>query len=397
MGDPVRPQPAAARARAAAAPSTAQTTPNDDSVVRDLQTLLTHAVSRLREVTQSRTVVAWALRPDAEPYVAAASFEGEPPRRPSLEDFETVARVEGAQRLDTSEALIRVARNHGLAAAAVVSGAERSALAVLLLGDDEPRPRGMAALTRAAQRLEVPLAAAMAAGRMRELDGEVRRLDRLAALGTLTAEIAHEVRNPLVSVKTFLQLLPERGGDPEFNDEFLRLVTDELRRMERLLDVVIEHAQPSVQTPNPGGTSIGDAVEAAIGLLRHRCDKRGSQLDWRADSDLPRPAIEGDALRQVILNLLLNAIEVTPEGGTVRVRAVALGKLVELRVADEGPGIAPQAREEIFAMFFSTRADRAGGLGLAITRRIVDDCGGSIEVRDVPSGGAEFVVRIPVV
>lgn len=371
-------------------------TPHNDPFTLDLQTLLTHSVVRIRDVTRVPSAVAWALRPDGTPYVAAASFDGHSPRGPSPADFSKVSTLDTVERLDSSPALIEIAQRHRLSAAAVVRGAERTPMAILLLGPDPARPRVLAALGGAAQRLEVPLAAAMAAGRFRELDRDVRQLDRLAALGTLTAEIAHEVRNPLVSVKTFLQLLPERGTDPDFTNNFLELANEELRRMERLLDGIIQHAQPAGE-PDSTGASLDDAMTAALALLSHRSDKRGVKLDCDDLRGLPRLALDADALRQVVLNLLLNAVEATPHGASVRVTAAGDADFVTFRIADEGPGIAPELREEIFAAFYSTRAERSGGLGLAITRRIVVEAGGTIAAGDSEFGGAEFTVRVPVV
>ncbi|MFB3118299.1 MAG: ATP-binding protein, partial [Myxococcota bacterium] len=101
-----------------------------------------------------------------------------------------------------------------------------------------------------------------------------------------------------------------------------------------------------------------------------------------------------DRLRQVLLNLLLNAIDATFPGGRVVLSAKRLGDSVELIVSDEGPGVPFELRSEIFEPFFSTRPDNAGGLGLAITRRIIQDAGGEIWVSDRDAGGAEFAVRL---
>jgi signal transduction histidine kinase len=100
-------------------------------------------------------------------------------------------------------------------------------------------------------------------------------------------------------------------------------------------------------------------------------------------------------LRQVILNLLLNAIQATPSGGAVALQARAADGFVEVNVADEGPGLPPELHEAVFEPFYSTRSERAGGLGLAITRRIVLDAGGTIRALGRERGGAEFLVRLP--
>jgi signal transduction histidine kinase len=387
--------------------------PPAPSALRDLQTLLAGAVQRLRSATTCEAAVAWALRDDATPYVAAAAFVGPPPLAPDREAFEATRLLDGPTDLgdpDLPAPLGDLAERYGYRAAAPVTGGGEHPMAVLLLsGSSEAlggsarasvRPRALAVLEASARRLEGPLAAALSAGRLSRLDQDVRRLDRLAALGELSAEIAHEVRNPLLSVKTFLQLLPEREGDPEFRTRFFEVVTDEIRRMERLLDTVIEHAQPSVDPP--GAAAAPNLVlEATVELLRHRAQSRGVEIEATLAPDpqpaLPEVALTPDRLRQVVLNLALNAIDATPEGGSVQLRAQHSKIGVELVVSDRGPGIPEALRARVFEPFFSSRSDRPGGLGLAISRRIAEEAGGSLEVRDAPGGGAAFHLNLPAV
>jgi signal transduction histidine kinase len=327
--------------------------------------------------------------------VVAAAYSGDPPGAPDGSDFRAVSTLRRVTRLDEASGLLAIGRRHGLSAAAPVLAGDGPARAVLLLGPEPPRPRTLGQLERAASRLERPLAAALAAERLAQLDREVRQLDRLAALGALTTEIAHEVRNPLVSMKTFLQLLPERWGDPEFSEKFLALVTEELRRMERLLDVIIEHARPTRADAELQSASVASVLESTLALFHHRVDKREIRLESSIPGDLPNVALDGDGLRQVILNLLLNAIQATPSGGAVALQARAADGFVEVNVADEGPGLPPELHEAVFEPFYSTRSERAGGLGLAITRRIVLDAGGTIRALGRERGGAEFLVRLP--
>jgi signal transduction histidine kinase len=329
------------------------------------------------------------------PTVVAASFGGDPPQAPDSAAFEAVAGLTRATALSDSPELHRIEREYRVSAAAPIRSDPRQAAAVLLLGPQPTRPRTLAVLERAARRLEAPLAASLAAGRLERLDRQVRQLDRLAAIGALTAEIAHEVRNPLVSVKTFLQLLPERWGDPSFSGEFMKLVTDELRRVERLLDLILAHSSPSAAAAESAVVSLASGLESALALVRHRADRRGVRLESEIEAGLPGVRLNADELRQVILNLLLNAIEATPSEGSIALRARTIDGFVELAVADEGPGVPADSREAIFEPFYSTRSERSGGLGLAITRRIVADAGGSVSVGAREGGGAEFLVRLP--
>ncbi len=360
----------------------------------DLQALLSTAVQRVQRISGATAVVAWTLREDGEPYVAAAAFSGDPPLTPDASDYRSLAQLSGVTRLDGSSDLTAIGRRHRLSVAVPISCEIGEAVAVLLLGPEAPRPRVLGQLKREAHWLQAPIATALAVARIERADRDVHQLNRLASLGALSTEIAHEIRNPLVTMKTFLQLLPERWGDPEFSDSFLALVADELRRMERLLDVIIEHAQPDGETPDHRPADIATAIEVDLALLDHRARKREVRLVSKIPRDLPAVALGEDQLRQVLLNLLLNAVDATRPGGRVVLSARRVGESVELVVSDEGPGIPTELWSQIFEPFFSTRSGNAGGLGLSIARRIVQDAGGEIRVSNRAAGGAEFAVRL---
>lgn len=369
-----------------------------EALIRDEQTLLSCAVQRLRETTGCDLAAAWALRADGTPYVAAATFEGPPPITPDQSAFAAAAALAQATELvpgKAPRALTKRLAGYGAAAAAAVGRGDGAAHAVLLLATHQARslrPRSLGALEAATRRLEGPLAAAQAARRLAGLDAELRRLDRLSTLGSLAAEIAHEVRNPLVSVKTFLQLLPERLHDPEFATAFLGVASEELQRVERLLDLVIQYPRRRAEKAS---ASPAAALESVCELLRHLSHARGVKLESKTAPGLPNAAVGDDGLRQLLLNLALNAVAVTPEGGRVRLAARAAELGVELCIADEGPGVAEAERTRVFELFHSTRPGSHGGLGLAITRRIVEDAGGRIAIEDAPAGGALFRVWLP--
>jgi len=368
-------------------------TSHRDPFTLDLQTLLAPSVVRLRDVAQMPTAVAWALRPDGAPYVAAASFDAGSPASPSRADFAELSALDTPRQLDSSPALVELAQRHRLSAAALVRGPEDTPLAVLLVGPGTARPRVLASLGGAARRLEIPLAAAMAAGRFRELDRDVRRLDRLAALGKLTAEIAHEVRNPLVSVKTFLQLLPERLNDPEFVTDFLSVATQELGRVERLLDVLI-HA-PRSTAGNESTSNPRESLDTLAELLRHPAQTRGVTIEVEWQGDLPLIAMSQDALRQALLNVTKNAIAASPHSGRVRLAARAYEGGVELRVTDDGPGVLLEDRERIFEPF--VRLDdspRGAGIGLFAARHLARSMGGRLSVEPRDPKGTQFVLRL---
>lgn len=393
-GAPARPA-SPARRRAAAAPA--------HGAAADLQALVVRSVEELAGPSRTGRVVAWARRADGRPAILAAHLEGSELRDPDETCWAAVAKL--SQPLDLGApgappGAARVIERHGLHAAAPVAvGAGEPAL-VLLLGSerDRPghvRPRTLGRMASAAARLQGPAAAAAAAERLERLDAEVRRLDRLAALGSLVTEIVHEIRNPLVSVKTFLQLLPERANDTEFQEGFREVASEELRRIERLLEVVLQHGRPAARPRSEASADPAQAVESVHQLVEFRAADRDIRVAWEAAVALPPARISSDELRQVLLNLVLNAIEVTPAGACVRIRAEERDGCIAIDVEDEGPGVPPELRGRVFEPFFSTKGERAGGLGLAISRRIVEEAGGRIDVGEDAEGGARFRITLP--
>lgn len=385
--------PKAPRSRPARAGRTRAAT----STPSDVQSILSLALQRLAERGGEPRVAAWALR-EGRPFVAAAS--GRAPRTPTQAEMSTLTSLRAPTALvgaRVADPLAAIARRHGYTSAAPVRvGDEGCADAVLLAGDAgaAPRPRTLAQLGAVARSIAPQIAAASAGARLARLDGEVRRLDRLASLGDLVAEIVHEVRNPLVSLKTFLQLLPERIDELEFRTRFFDLVTSELRRIERLLDVVLSHARPRVVAPEGATTSVGAVAESVARLVAHRALENGVTLETQLADELPGASIGEDALRQVVLNLVLNAIAASPSGAVVRVSGRRARGGIELWIDDAGPGMPREIREQVFEPFVSTKQDHPGGLGLAISRRIVEEAGGRIRFEDRKQGGTRFRVLL---
>src|SRR5690606_32828801 len=179
------------------------------------------------------------------------------------------------------------------------------------------------------------------------------------------------------AVKTYLQLLPGREHDRELHEGLGAVAAEEVARLERLLALLLDQASPGrAPTPALVGTSeIGAALEAVVRLVARRAAGARVHIASDVSADLPPAATAPDALRQVLLNLVLNAIDATREGGDVRLSARRVGPAVELVVEDRGPGIPPEQRDRVFEPFVSTRREGPGGLGLAIARRLVEDAG----------------------
>jgi two-component system sensor histidine kinase HydH len=239
---------------------------------------------------------------------------------------------------------------------------------------------------------------------------QMKERDRLAALGEMAAGLAHEIRNPLAAIQGAIQLLlpqgPPRPGDPlaDGAGEFLGIIADEVKRLNGVVTQFLDYSRPVRASLAPG--DVNEVVSRTTALLQADLPA-AVRLAVDLAPELPRVSCDPEQLRQVFLNLALNAVQAMPHGGELHISTrlardeVALWRdtprrsdLVEIRFQDTGPGIPEEAREHIFVPFYTTK-EKGTGLGLAICQRIVKTHGGTIGVRSAPGGGAEFVIALP--
>ena len=219
---------------------------------------------------------------------------------------------------------------------------------------------------------------------------------RMAAVGTLTAGLSHEIRNPLNAAGLQLAVLERRVRrmPPAEQAEALEplvLVRDEVRRLNHLLEDLLQYARPRELRRQP--VDVEPLIDRVAQLLGSDAEARGVTITQQVERGL---TVMGDEsrLREVIINLVLNALEASERGGEVRVGARALSPVeVELWVEDHGPGVPTDQREQIFQPFFTTKA-QGTGLGLAIVHAIVTQHRGSLGLESPPEGGAVFRVRL---
>ena len=227
---------------------------------------------------------------------------------------------------------------------------------------------------------------------VRELEIERRRVERLAYIETFAAGIAHEVKNPLVAIKTFAQLIPRRRDDQRFIDEFSRVVTREIGRMERLVERLRTLSRPG-QRPHHVLDVRQPLVDALDFMQASFEDKHVSVEAALGEAEAPVLG-DGHEIEQLFLNLLMNANEATPAEGRITIVVVRSEGRVVVSVADSGPGIPVDALDRVFDPFFTTK-ERGSGLGLAICAGIADSHGARLRVENVISGGARFTVEFP--
>ena len=234
---------------------------------------------------------------------------------------------------------------------------------------------------------------------------QLRHADRLAALGELSAGMAHEIRNPLGSIKGTAEIFRDSLGADHKLHEFAQILVKEADRLDSILTHFLEFARS--KGADTGRTDLGAAVADVVGLTAERVRRAGVEVKRDVAADIPTLAIPPDALRQVLLNLVLNAVQAMPGGGRLTITAQAgppdrlrrpdspgAPRVVCLCVADTGDGIPTEARPHVFDPFFTTKAGGTG-LGLAICQRIVQGYRGAIEVEPVTPHGARFVVELP--
>ena len=232
---------------------------------------------------------------------------------------------------------------------------------------------------------------------LRKSKAHIQRADRLASLGTLTAALAHELRNPLVAIKTFTQLLPERFEDEEFRNHFLQIVSGEVDRISTLINELLEFARPS--DPKVDQENINDILDSILFLVTTGTKKKHIQIVKDFSASLPSVPIDREQIKQVFLNILINAIEATEENGKIYVKTRPYLKsngepYVQIEVTDTGCGIPPEHIESIFHPFFTTK-HKGNGLGLSISNQIVQEHKGSIDVESQPNKGSTFYVNLP--
>lgn len=227
-------------------------------------------------------------------------------------------------------------------------------------------------------------------GELQALQGELVESERLAAVGRLAAGVSHEVDNPIgVILGTAEMLRAELADRPGAADD-LRLIEAECLRCRRIVRDLLDLARPATSTS--ARADAREVAEAVLRALSHHPEFRGVKVTTAWAPGLPRVQADPDRLKQVLLNLLLNAGQAMGGKGAVTVTGEQTEGRVRLVLADEGPGIAREDLERVFEPFFTTRAGT--GLGLAVSRRLVEEQGGRLWARRRPEGGSAFVLEL---
>jgi two-component system sensor histidine kinase ChvG len=225
--------------------------------------------------------------------------------------------------------------------------------------------------------------------------------DRIDAIERFAADVAHELKNPLTSLKSAVEMLA-RSDSAEARERMMAIVRADVKRIDRLITDISDASRLDAELSRETSdrVDIGHLLETIAEVYRFTEISRGVHLELSLD--LPPHALvlgRDERLGQVFRNLIDNAISFSPEGGSVEISAQVEGGYIHVRVDDRGPGIPPENLETIFERFYTSRPEghfgNNSGLGLSIARQIVEAAGGTIIAANRDNGGACFVVRLP--
>ena len=219
--------------------------------------------------------------------------------------------------------------------------------------------------------------------------------ERLASIGMMAATFAHEIRNPLTSLKTFVQLLPEKYDDEEFRRSFSQLITDEVERINSLIDDLTDFSSKESVFKTDEIDLIG-LINDTLDYIEKKCHIEGNNIEFRRSYRNSSIKIQGDRkkLRRAFENIILNGCQALNGQGCVEVNIVPNGNYAVVVVSDNGSGIPEAQLEKVFSPFYTTKKEGMG-LGLAITKKIINDHSGSIKIDSRPSEGTTVTVSLP--
>jgi signal transduction histidine kinase len=230
--------------------------------------------------------------------------------------------------------------------------------------------------------------------RLRSAQAEMIHREKLAAMGRLVAQLSHEINNPIYNIQNCLEALERRGDPLDPNREFLTLAQEELLRMAGLTRRLLDQSRPLSDAVAP--TDLNGVVRRVLTLAGAEMETRGVEVETALDPTLPRVTVHPEAIQQVLANLVYNAGDAMPGGGTLRVVTRVADDAVEVIVEDTGTGIAEHDLPHIFEAFYTTKPGIAGiGLGLFVSEGIVRGHRGRLSVESTVGRGSRFTVRLP--
>ena len=227
--------------------------------------------------------------------------------------------------------------------------------------------------------------------KLRQSISEQDRLSRLAATGELSATLAHEIKNPLNAISVAAAYLRDNYRGKLIN-EFIKIIQDEATRINKLTTNLLNFAKPL--SPEPVKSDINNLVNETANLLRPEAEEQNVHIEIITGNDIPMFDFDYNQVKQVLLNLVINAFDAVTPGGKIKIRTYKSNESIILMVEDNGKGISKEDLQNIFNPFFTTKT-RGTGLGLAISKKIAKEHGGDLQIESTPSTGSRFTLSLP--
>jgi two-component system sensor histidine kinase HydH len=232
--------------------------------------------------------------------------------------------------------------------------------------------------------------------RSEEAERRLQHAERLSLIGQMVASIAHEIKNPLGSIKGAVQILRDRTTSEKDRGEFTTIIEKEVDRLDKVVKDYLTFARPSpVSTAK---INLNEIIQAVIKQMRFQFDEHNISIFFEPE-DIPKIDGDPDKLRELYLNIMLNSLQAVPGGGKIEISSLEIfektGNRVETRISDTGRGIADENLSRIFEPFFSTKS-QGTGLGLATAKAVVDEHGGTIRAESTLGKGTTFIIDFPI-
>src|SRR5574341_1014273 len=263
-------------------------------------------------------------------------------------------------------------------------------------------PNDLEFLATLANQLAVALENAHLYERLKQANSELKKTqelllqnEKLAALGKFAASVAHEVNNPLGIIKNYLHLISQSAGKEESQTEYLKIVQEEIERISKIIQGLLSFYKPEAEG-KLAPTNVAQVLEDTLKFVAGQMQEKNLNLVNQVPSRLPMVLGSGEELKQVFLNLLMNAKDFTPQGGKIEVKASVQDRKVRIEFSDSGCGIPKENRNKVFEPCFTTKNGKGAGLGLSVCYGIIQRHKGSIIAENIKEGGSRFVICLPI-
>lgn len=233
----------------------------------------------------------------------------------------------------------------------------------------------------------------LAYNELRENRDKLLRYERLSAVGNVAARITHEIRNPLVAIGGFARRILKKDQDGELNRNYVKIIVEEIDRLENTLTDILYFAKPAA--PRCNTVDFNKTMKNTLEVLGLEVEKSNISVEEHLDPNLPLLWLDENQIRRVVINLIRNAIQAMPEGGTITVSTINEHQWVRVEIADTGVGISDEDMNKLFDAFFTSKST-GSGLGLTVSAQIINNHGGTIEVQKRKPKGTIFIIKLPV-